>query len=678
MISGADKPVKTMSLSQRLGSLGFTVLIGFGAVIGVGWYANSFVDAALKDSALVQAESLTLNNMRIANLDMVLAAMDSLVDKADRKISPERIAIMADAVGQLRNGVATLQAVADAVGRPELVATYATDVEDVSKAVQVDLKAMIEAGAPDSDFAKIDDVIDGAGERVAKTLLDLFDLGNALASQKVENAHALSRQSMLVQMSIAFAALIITALMIRVHGGAIRKGVLETRDTMRRIREGDLKSPVNGTGRTDEIGEMLRAVDAFRHDAIDKLKLEHDANTERSEAEALRQRNELAKLEDETAIRTAVDMLGVALNGLSEGNLATVIEQPFKGELDRLRLDFNATIERLNSVMVQVKDSTESIFGNSQQMREASEDLARRTEQQASTLGETANALAEVTATVKSATLRAEEASKMVNATSDRAEQSGQVVENAMAAMERIEGASREIGNIINVIEEIAFQTNLLALNAGVEAARAGEAGKGFAVVAQEVRDLAGRAAGAAKDIKALVSKSGAEVKTGVELVVAAGDVLKTIGQDVHEINDYVKSIADASKAQSATLNDISHSVNQMDQSTQQNAAMVEQSSAASRSLAQDADGLANIVNQFRMSGYTTSRSANSHGSAISHSGPATTRSPMTRLVRTPQAITEKTMPKNSPARALLGQVTKAFKSNAPSQMPTSDNWEEF
>jgi methyl-accepting chemotaxis protein len=226
-----------------------------------------------------------------------------------------------------------------------------------------------------------------------------------------------------------------------------------------------------------------------------------------------------------------------------------------------------------------------------------------------------------------------------------------------MAAMERIEGASREIGTIINVIDEIAFQTNLLALNAGVEAARAGEAGKGFAVVAQEVRELAGRAAGAAKDIKALISKSGAEVKTGGELVTAAGEALRQIGEDVLRIDGHVKSIVTSAREQSVGLNEINTAISQMDQATQKNAAMVEETNAASHTLATDAENLTQLVRQFNIGEGMNARQTPREASAASH-------------------------PKTSPARSLIGKVAGAFTGGSAAKKlassPAGDNWEEF
>jgi methyl-accepting chemotaxis protein len=189
----------------------------------------------------------------------------------------------------------------------------------------------------------------------------------------------------------------------------------------------------------------------------------------------------------------------------------------------------------------------------------------------------------------------------MVTQAKDDAGLAGKVVGEAIEAMGRIETASNEISKIINVIDEIAFQTNLLALNAGVEAARAGEAGKGFAVVAQEVRELAQRAANAAKDIKALITKSGAEVQTGVKLVQETGSALAEIEARVHSINSHIHTIADSAREQAIGLNEINQAVNQIDNVTQQNAAMVEETSAATMKLASEADRLVRLIARFQL-----------------------------------------------------------------------------
>ena len=298
-----------------------------------------------------------------------------------------------------------------------------------------------------------------------------------------------------------------------------------------------------------------------------------------------------------------VGELGKGLSALAHGDLVQRIERRFGYSLEQLRVDFNNSVEKLQRTMRQVGDNAEAIRSGSGEVRSAADDLSRRTEQQAANVEETAAAVEEVTASVKESASRAEEAGVLVNRTRVSAEKSGEVVRQAIAAMGEIEESSRKIGNIIGIIDEIAFQTNLLALNAGVEAARAGEAGKGFAVVAQEVRGLAQRSAEAAKEIKTLIATSREQVGTGSDLVNETGKTLGTIVTEVHDVNVNVVAIVDAVREQSATLQEINKAVTEIDKGTQQNAAMVEESTAASHGLANEAQSLSDLLGQFKLGG---------------------------------------------------------------------------
>ena len=298
-----------------------------------------------------------------------------------------------------------------------------------------------------------------------------------------------------------------------------------------------------------------------------------------------------------------VGELGKGLSALAHGDLVQRIERRFGYSLEQLRVDFNNSVEKLQRTMRQVGDNAEAIRSGSGEVRSAADDLSRRTEQQAANVEETAAAVEEVTASVKESASRAEEAGVLVNRTRVSAEKSGEVVRQAIAAMGEIEESSRKIGNIIGIIDEIAFQTNLLALNAGVEAARAGEAGKGFAVVAQEVRELAQRSADAAKEIKTLINTSSQQVKAGSDLVNETGKTLGTIVTEVHDVNVNVVAIVDAVREQSATLQEINKAVTEIDKGTQQNAAMVEESTAASHGLANEAQSLSDLLGQFKLGG---------------------------------------------------------------------------
>ena len=295
-----------------------------------------------------------------------------------------------------------------------------------------------------------------------------------------------------------------------------------------------------------------------------------------------------------------VDQLAGCLNNLADGDLSQKIDKPFILSLERLRTDFNAASGKLKRAMTTVADNARAISAGSNEIRTAADELAKRTEQQAASVEETAAALEEITTTVKDSSRRAGEAGQLVSQTRDHAEHSGQVVRDAIGAMGQIEASSREISNIIGVIDEIAFQTNLLALNAGVEAARAGEAGKGFAVVAQEVRELAQRSAKAAKEIKTLITASGTQVQHGVSLVTKAGSALQEIATQVQDIDTNIVAIVESAREQSTALGEINQAVNTVDHGTQQNAAMVEEQTAASHSLAREAAALFELLDQFK------------------------------------------------------------------------------
>ena len=312
-----------------------------------------------------------------------------------------------------------------------------------------------------------------------------------------------------------------------------------------------------------------------------------------------------------------VEQLARCLTNFADGDLSQTIEKPFIPSLERLRTDFNSASEKLKGAMATVAQNAKAISAGSNEIRTAADDLAKRTEQQAASVEETAAALEQITTTVKDSSRRAEDAGRLVARARDHAEHSGQVVRDAIGAMDQIETSSREISNIIGVIDEIAFQTNLLALNAGVEAARAGEAGKGFAVVAQEVRELAQRSAKAAKEIKSLITASGSHVANGVGLVTNAGSALQEIASQVHEINTNVAAIVEAAREQSTALGGINQAINTVDQGTQQNAAMVEEQTAASHGLAREAAALFELLEQFRFD--DTSRSRPSSTQADRH-----------------------------------------------------------
>ena len=353
--------------------------------------------------------------------------------------------------------------------------------------------------------------------------------------------------------------------------------------------------------RKDEIGRMAVSLIAQRETAEELERTRREANETEAAAAAERRR----ELDERTLAaegqRQVVAALAHALESLAAGDLSTRINTTFTGEYARLKSDFNSAMEQMQRAVSEVAVAARQINAGSHELTGANDDLSRRTEQQAASLEETAAALDQITATVHRAAEGAKQAAVVVQDARQAAERSGEVVRQAVEAMNEIEGSARQISNIIGVIDEIAFQTNLLALNAGVEAARAGDAGRGFAVVASEVRGLAQRSADAAKEIKSLILDSTRQVATGVRLVDTTGEALEDIVAKVAEISSAVEEIAASAAEQSVGLREVNSAVNQMDQVTQQNAAMVEQSTAASHALAQEAGDLASLVQRFRI-----------------------------------------------------------------------------
>jgi methyl-accepting chemotaxis protein len=357
--------------------------------------------------------------------------------------------------------------------------------------------------------------------------------------------------------------------------GAISKPLSKMTHAMGELASGHLDAHVPHADQRDEIGKLAEAMTSFKNQL---------AEAEKSKVQQT---------------ETIVSSIGTGLDHMAKGDLTHRVTASLTGPFEKLKNDFNLAMDRLQDTMKNVLGSTNQIATGAGEISQAADDLSRRTEQQAASLEETAAALEEITSTVKKTASNTREASTSVGSAKAAAQEGGRVVETAIKAMDAIAQSSKQITDIIGVIDEIAFQTNLLALNAGVEAARAGDAGRGFAVVASEVRALAQRSSEAAKEIKALIHASGEHVGSGVKLVGESGEALKQIVAQVEQINSLVVEMAQAAEQQSTGIEQVNAAVGQMDQVTQQNAAMVEESTAASRNLASETQVLSNLVSFF-------------------------------------------------------------------------------
>ena len=414
-------------------------------------------------------------------------------------------------------------------------------------------------------------------------------------------------QAMFRQDAMKFAAMFAGGAVLLLAGAwfvvrSVTRPIRQVKGVLTAIAAGETDMAVPCTAYPNEVGEMARAVEVLRNSVEESAALRaREADQQRAMAT---ERFESERSSGAAAERQAraIGELGWALEALAAGNLSVSLGD-IGADYAKLRRDFNAAVEALHNAIAAISETGHVVRDSASDISGATGNLAKRTEQQAAALEETAAALDEITATVGTAAERAREARVMVAETKASAGRSGEIVRSAVDAMGRIEASSSRISQIIGVIDEIAFQTNLLALNAGVEAARAGEAGRGFAVVAQEVRELAQRSANAAKEIKTLISTSVHEVETGVALVRSTGDALVEIAVLVEKVNAHVETIATTAHEQSGGLREINASVNHMDQMTQQNAAMVEETTAASQTLAEQSHHLQHLLSTFRLNG---------------------------------------------------------------------------
>ena len=441
-----------------------------------------------------------------------------------------------------------------------------------------------------------------AGNEISDAVNKIIDLTKTSAESSFQLARDHANEATLFSLAAAAIMTVIAGAVMGLAVFGIARPISRITQAMRSLADGQTGLTIPYVGKRDEIGAMAGSVEVFRQAALRNRQLEREAEEARGQAEQERKlAQQRAEAEAAERLQQATAGLAEGLKSLAMGDMAYKLNQSFSPEFEPLRHDFNTSVTQLGATLSALMDSIAVIDGSSREISGGAKDLSQRTEHQAASLEETAAALDQITVNVANSSRRSEEAQKVAVEANRSAEESARIVGHAEEAMRRIEASSAQISGIIGVIDEIAFQTNLLALNAGVEAARAGEAGKGFAVVAQEVRELAQRSARAAKEIKGLIQNSSNEVDGGVTLVRDAGRALGTIVSFIGEINQHMHAITTSSREQSTGLSEVNSAVNGMDQLTQQNAHMVQQSYASSTSLAEESAKLRELVARFRL-----------------------------------------------------------------------------
>jgi methyl-accepting chemotaxis protein len=404
--------------------------------------------------------------------------------------------------------------------------------------------------------------------------------------------------TILIVMAVAVTAILALGWLI---GNVVSRPIQALERTVGRLAAGELQAASPGQGRHDELGKLAASVAVLRDGMAQKVELER-AQADAAAQRAVEQEQARAKAEGEAAeAALVVSTVGAALKRLAARDLTATLAAALPGGYDQLRQDLNTAVVELQSAMASVAGTANNIRAASADIAQASNDLCSRTEQQAASLEETAAALGQLTDTVRQTADGAKNVSQVIAKTRTDAERSGDVVQQAVSVMGDIQQSSRRIGEINGIIDEMAFQTNLLALNAGVEAARAGDAGRGFAVVASEVRALAERSSAAAKEIKGLITTSADQVDKGAKLVGETGQALTRIVGQVVEITGSVAAIAKSAQEQSTSLHELNAAVHGMDQVMQRNAAMVEETTAASHSLDQETVELVQLTERFRI-----------------------------------------------------------------------------
>jgi len=557
----------------------FVTWQALGALTSTNDIADQILATDVHKAQLADSASFAVNSTRADSRDMILVADEATKEKYEKQLDSDFKTAQTD-LGALADWetdksksaeIANIQGLLTKLERMQSTVTglaYANKTADAYAFVQHQSSPIY------NDLtSRLDSIVED----------DNGDIADARDHLKASVSSAHVRVTAIAAIGFLIGILCLGAVTIY----QIARPMKRVTSALKTLAEGDLNVTVEGLERGDEVGTLAKSLQVFKQSAIaERKRTEETLDAERARAE-------------ETA--NVVGAIGSGLDALAKGNLTYRITEEMVGSFAKLKDDFNSAVDHLEDAMKAVVSGTDGIGVGATEISTAADDLSRRTEQQAASLEETAAALEEITATVKRTAQNAKDATAIATKAKAAAEEGGDVVKTAITAMGQIEQSSKQITDIIGVIDEIAFQTNLLALNAGVEAARAGDAGKGFAVVASEVRALAQRSGQAAKEIKTLIQASGGHVASGVKYVGESGDALRRIVDQVIQINALVSEMAAAAQQQSTGIEEVNSAVAQMDQVTQQNAAMVEESTAAARNLASETAELSKLASFFNV-----------------------------------------------------------------------------
>ena len=433
--------------------------------------------------------------------------------------------------------------------------------------------------------------------RSGKTPASTSSIPSLVATARAVDAMAAAQSVMLLLFGALAVALGMAAATLAAR--SISRPLQVLTRTMSVMTQGDLEATIAGTQRRDEIGVMARALEVFKASLVERRQMESDTQAARERLDRERAEAERAAIEAER--RLVCDTIGAALGRLAAKDLAFRMYHELPGAYAQLKADFNRAAGEMQTAMNTVAESILAISSGAGEMASAASELSGRTEAQAAGLEQTSAALTAITHAGEKAAQGAAQARNLVTAATSDAGRAADVVRSTVEAMAQIDESARKIDQIIGVIDVIAFQTNLLALNAGIEAARAGEAGRGFAVVAAEVRALALRTGEAAREIKTLISTSSGQVASGVQLVQTTGEVLTHLLHKVEEVKQVVVAIASGAQDQATGLSEVNAALTQMDNMTQQNAAMVEETHGLSRTLSDEGRRLTDLVGHFNL-----------------------------------------------------------------------------